>query len=76
VLRIEVTNQPAGGDVSLDQRDKEGLAKGAAEVGGRGIAQVGWRIVDPLVVSVRGSFQGRNINHAGPGFGGAVSYTW
>jgi hypothetical protein len=76
VLRIEVTNQPAGGDVSDDQIDDENIAKGSAEVGGRGIAQVGWRIVDPLVVSVRGSFQGRTINHAGPGLGGAVSYTW
>jgi hypothetical protein len=76
VLRIEVTNQPAGGDVSDDQRKDENIAKGSAEVGGRGIAQVGWRIVDPLVVSVRGSFQGRTINHAGPGVGGAVSYTW
>lgn len=76
VLRIEVTNQPAGGDVSDDQLDDENIATGSAEVGGRGIVQVGWRIVDPLVVSVRGSFQGRTINHAGPGLGGAVSYTW
>lgn len=76
VLRIEVTNQPAGGDVSDDQSGDDTIAKGSAEVGGRGIAQVGWRIVDPLVVSVRGSFQGRTINHAGPGIGGAVSYTW
>jgi len=76
VLRIEVTNQPAGGDVSDDQREDDNIARGSADVGGRGIAQVGWRIVDPLVVSVRGSFQGRTINHAGPGFGGAVSYTW
>lgn len=76
VLRIEVTNQPAGGDVSDDQIDNENIARGSAEVGGRGIVQVGYRILDPLVVSVRGSFQGRTINHAGPGLGGAVSYTW
>jgi len=29
-----------------------------------------------LVISARGSYQGRTINHAGPGFGGAVTYQW
>lgn len=76
LLRIEVSNQPAGARASDDQIGLDTVAQGSGEVGGRGIVQVGWRIVDPLVLSVRGSFQGRTINHAGPGFGGAVSYTW
>lgn len=76
LLRIEVTNQPAGARASRDQVDDPTISQGSGEVGGRGIAQVGMRIVDPLVVSVRGSFQGRTINHAGPGFGAAVSYQW
>jgi hypothetical protein len=76
LLRIEVSNQPAGATATRVEREKEGVSMGGGEVGGRGIAQVGWRILDPLVVSVRGSFQGRTINHAGPGFGAAVSYQW
>lgn len=76
VFRIEVTNQPAGASVSDSQSQEAGVSFGSAEVGGRGIAQVGYRILDPLVVSVRGSFQGRTIKHAGPGAGAAVSYQW
>ena len=29
-----------------------------------------------LTLAVRGSYQGRTINHAGPGVGGGVTYTW
>jgi hypothetical protein len=65
VLRTEVTNQPAGAT---------GL--GVGDVGGRGIAQVGYRFTPEFLVAVRGSFQGRTIEHFGPGFGGAVGYTW
>ena len=39
-------------------------------------AQVGYRLLPGFVVSARGSFQGRTIQHAGPGFGGGASYTW
>jgi hypothetical protein len=88
LFRTEVTNQPAGfsavettsivqpagtpttpanpADVSLNQ----------GQVGARAIAQVGYRFLPDLVVSVRGSYQGRTINHAGPGVGGAVAYQW
>lgn len=76
LFRIEVTNQPAGASVSAAQFSEGGISTGAGQVGGRGIAQIGWRILDPLVVSVRGSFQGRTIKHAGPGGGAAVSYQW
>jgi hypothetical protein len=61
-LRTEVTNQPAGV---------------GSDIGARAIAQVGYELVpDNLAVSGRLSYQGRTINHAGPGAGLAVSYQW
>ena len=60
VLRTEVTNQPAN----------------STDVGARAIAQVGYQLTNELVVAARGSYQGRTINHAGPGAGLAVSYQW
>lgn len=61
VFRSEVTNQPAGFD---------------GDVGVRTIAQVGYEVAHDFVISGRGSFQGRTINHAGPGGGLGVSYQW
>lgn len=75
LLRSEVTNQPAGAAPSGVQLGP-GVAEGESEVAGRGIVQVGFRPVPQLTLAVRGSFQGRNINHAGPGVGGSVEYTW
>jgi hypothetical protein len=60
VLRTEITNQPAN----------------SHDVGARAIAQVGYQATPELVVALRGSYQGRTINHAGPGGGLAVSYQW
>lgn len=60
-LRSEVTNQPAGF---------------GTDVGARAIAQVGYELTPELTVSARGSYQGRTINHAGPGAGLGVSYQW
>jgi hypothetical protein len=60
VLRTEVTNQPAG----------------SSDIGARAIAQVGYQLTDELVLAGRVSYQGRTINHAGPGTGLAVSYQW
>ncbi len=75
VLRTEVTNQPAGSNVSSDPpADEDATEQG--EVGARIIAQVGYRVTPGLTLSLRGSYQGRTIHHAGPGFGGAVSYQW
>jgi hypothetical protein len=83
VLRSEVGNQPAGVIVRNDevrpQNDNtsvENTSTGQSDVGVRGIAQVGYRILPDLVLSVRGSYQGRNIKHSGPGFGGGVLYSW
>lgn len=73
LLRTEVTNQPAG---SHGWTTPAGTAQGSGEIGVRGIAQLGYRVFRPLTVAARGSFQGRTINHAGPGFGAGVSYEW
>ena len=60
VLRTEVTNQPAS----------------SRDVGARAIAQIGYQFVRDFTVAARVSYQGRTINHAGPGAGLAVSYQW
>ncbi|HMJ11062.1 MAG TPA: hypothetical protein VK524_06620 [Polyangiaceae bacterium] len=83
LFRTEVTNQPAGtradeDDVRPDEPhaalQDTSLLRG--EVGARAIAQVGYRLWPELTIAARGSYQGRTINHAGPGFGGAVTYSW
>ena len=83
MFRTEVTNQPAGWsrrgeEVRPDNPDitQDLVSHERGEVGARAIAQVGYRLLPSLVVAVRGSYQGRTINHAGPGMGGAVSYQW
>ncbi len=74
ILRSEVTNQPAG--VSTSASGTSPVSTGQGDVGIRSIAQIGYRLVPRLTVAVRGSFQARTINHAGPGAGAAVSYEW
>jgi len=78
LFRTEVTNQPAGVGRSdaVTALGGKTVAANQGEVGARAIAQVGYRFLPDLVIAVRGSYQGRTINHAGPGFGGAVSYQW
>ena len=80
VLRSEVTNQPIGtstteavssGTGYTTYRDRE-----ASDVGVRAIAQVGYRLMPTFIVALRGSYQGRTINHAGPGGGAALIYTF
>lgn len=61
LLRSEVTNQPAGV---------------GGDIGARAIGQVGYEVVKDLALSARASYQGRTINHAGPGAGAGVSYQW
>ncbi len=75
LLRTEVTNQPAGQGPTGSQIGP-GIAAGTSDVAGRGIVQLGFRVTPDFTIAVRGSFQGRNINHAGPGLGGFVGYTW
>jgi len=76
VLRTEITNQPAGATAHGDDAGSPGASNGKGDVGARAIAQVGYRFLPELTVSVRGSYQGRTINHAGPGVGGAIAYQW
>jgi hypothetical protein len=73
VIRAETTNQPAGG---APDPDDKGVALGDSERGTRTILQVGYRVLPALAVSIRGSVQGRTINHAGPGMGGGLSLRW
>jgi hypothetical protein len=61
MLRTEVTNQPAGT---------------GGDVGARAILQGGYEVVRDLTLNARLSYQGRTINHAGPGAGLGVSYQW
>lgn len=81
VLRTEVTNQPAGAAVSRP-RPSDGTSSFAdtaseqGEFGARAIVQVGYRIVPELTLSLRTSYEGRTIHHAGPGAGAGVTYTW
>jgi hypothetical protein len=76
VLRTEVTNQPAGTSAHGREEGEAGDSNGRGDVGARAIAQVGYRFLPALVVSVRGSYQGRTINHAGPGVGGGITFLW
>ncbi len=83
ILRTEVTNQPAGSTATVENVDPDrpsalptDTSLDRSEVGARVIAQIGYEVWPGLVVSGRGSYQGRTIKHAGPGFGGAVMYTW
>ncbi len=73
VLRSEVTNQPAGTSSSGVPTTQ---SSGGGDVGARVIAQVGYRFTDALTVALRASYEGRTINHAGPGGGAAVTYQW
>ena len=72
VLRSEVTNQPAG----VSNPKSSDPAESRGDIGLRAIVQPGYEIARGFVLAVRLSYQGRTIYHAGPGFGGAVSYSW
>lgn len=73
LIRSEVTNQPAG---VAPSRYTRADPLGTTDIGIRAIVQVGFRPVDSLVLALRGSYQGRTIDHSGPGFGAAVEYRW
>lgn len=76
-LRSEVTNQPVG--VSNNVQDPLTgylTSRDAGDIGVRVIGQVGYRVLPTLTLALRGSYQGRTINHAGPGGGAAVVYTF
>lgn len=72
LLRSEVTNQPAG----TSDPNAKGAPEFRGDLGLRGIVQPGYEFFPGFVLAARFSYQGRTIYHAGPGFGGAVSYSW
>lgn len=77
VFRTEVANQPAGASPSDGDLASDGpRALESTDIGARGIVELGFRATEDLVLRARGSFQGRTIEHAGPGFGGGVEYSW
>jgi hypothetical protein len=75
VLRTEVTNQPAGVS-ARGASDNTSTAVDRSDVGARAIVQVGYRLVPELVVAARASYEGRTNQHAGPGAGAGVTYSW
>ncbi len=76
IVRSEVTNQPAGERKYQDPLSPTRTSSEAADIGVRAIVQIGYRFTPALTVFARGSYQGRTIIHAGPGFGAGVSFEW
>lgn len=76
LVRSEVTNQPAGESLPPGSLDNPKLSESAGDLGVRAIVQAGYRITPSFTLFGRFSYQGRTINHAGPGFGGGASFTW
>lgn len=76
LLRSEVTNQPAGVSGAALSGEADQSRRESGDVGVRAIVQVGYRFLPELTVAGRLTYQGRTINHAGPGAGAAVSYEW
>jgi hypothetical protein len=76
VLRTEVTNQPAGSTSSSSTPADGTTAEGKGDIGARAMVQVGYRIVPELTLALRASYEGRTIQHSGPGAGAGVMYSW
>ena len=77
LVRSEVTNQPAG--ESAPRVELEGgrfRSSEAGDIGVRAIVQVGYQFTPSFTFFLRGSYQGRTIIHAGPGFGGGAIVSW
>jgi hypothetical protein len=74
LLRTEVTNQPAGSGAPAVSPATQSVGPG--DIGVRAIVQVGYRVWGGLTLAGRFSYQGRTINHAGPGAGAAVTHEW
>jgi hypothetical protein len=79
VIRTEVTNQPAGtqsGSSTPLPGEAQTISRGAGDIGARALVQFGYRVMPELTLALRASYEGRTIQHAGPGAGAGVSYTW
>ena len=81
-LRTEVTNQPVGarhtgdGLQPVEDAAPSEIARERTPVAGRVIVGAGYELFDGFLVGARASYQARNIDHGGPGFGGSVRYRW
>ena len=76
VLRTEITNQPAGTSPSRSTPASDTVAVERGDIGARAMVQVGYRVVPELTLALRASYEGRTIQHAGPGAGAGVTYSW
>ncbi|HMJ54470.1 MAG TPA: hypothetical protein VK540_20450 [Polyangiaceae bacterium] len=78
VLRTEVTNQPAGTSPgrSTAPDPASTVAVDRGDIGARAMVQVGYRLVPELTVALRASYEGRTIQHAGPGAGAGATFSW
>ena len=78
LIRTEVTNQPAGASTSGSTTSDPSapVASDKGDIGARAMVQVGYRLVPELTVALRASYEGRTIQHAGPGAGAGVTYSW
>ena len=77
LLRSEVTNQPAGTPPDVGRiQDLAGKSVATGDLGVRAIVQGGYRVTQDLTFFLRGSYQGRTINHAGPGAGAGMTFSW
>ena len=78
VVRTEVTNQPAGAKVSTttEPGSTPTTSESPGDVGARAMVQVGYRVVPEVTLALRASYEGRTIQHAGPGAGAGVTYAW
>lgn len=76
MVRSEVTNQPAGERKFQDPLAPTRISEQPADIGVRAIFQIGYRITPAFTAFARGSYQGRTILHAGPGFGAGASFEW
>ncbi|MFI5298878.1 MAG: hypothetical protein ACHREM_12340 [Polyangiales bacterium] len=85
LLRAEVTNQPAGTTLGGLTTTTSGTpttttasssAIGDGDIGVRAIVQTGYRVTSDFTVFGRLSYQGRTIDHSGPGAGAGLSFQW
>jgi hypothetical protein len=77
LLRSEVTNQPAGTKPGYGRvQELAGQSVAVSDLGVRAIVQAGYRVTPNLTFFLRGSYQGRTINHAGPGAGAGMTFSW
>jgi hypothetical protein len=79
MLRSEVTNQPAGTsptESKTSQLAAQNISVEQGDLGVRAITQLGYRVTPSFVFFVRASYEGRTINHAGPGAGAGMNVTW